>query len=229
MKSILYQFIKRRKDLLVSGGLIVILSLALVWLWRYEPSRGPIKPVRCGALSYRRDFNDLQDKHERAAKKIGIRPFNTRKEAGNSSQDVQKITSNKYFHVRRLTHSVPYVVPEVATFLDDLGKRFRTRLKQLNAPLYKFEITSVTRTEEDVRNLRRINANASANSVHMYGTTIDISWSQYDKVNAKDKRSLSDSDLKKVLALALKEMKSEGLCYIKHEVKQACFHITVIK
>jgi hypothetical protein len=32
--------------------------------------------------------------------------------------------------------------------------------------------------------------------------------------------------LKAVLAEVLRDLKKSGRCYVKHEVKQACFHIT---
>lgn len=202
---------------------VIVLSCAGTWLLR--PDR-EIKPIRIGSLSYRRDFNDMNDVHLKAAKAIGLEPFENREEAARARRKVVEIKSNKYYDVRRLDYSAPYLVPEAADLLDEIGERFRERLEELNAPLYKLQITSVTRTREDIRNLRKVNINASANSVHVYATTVDISWSKFTKVSKRDKRELTPDQLKQVLGLVLRELKQEGRCYVKHERQQACFHIT---
>lgn len=94
-------------------------------------------------------------------------------------------------------------------------------------PLYKPIITSITRTDDDVRKLARRNINASDNSAHRYGTTFDISWTRFDKMDFTDKRIRNDGQLKLVLAQVLFDLKQRSRCYVKHERKQACFHITV--
>ena len=205
------------------------LSILLLLCRMCMDSSSEIGTIHVGNLDYERDFNDLNDVHYKVAKKIGIKPFETRAEVAKTHQNLKFISTNDYYEVRSLSHSVPYVVPEMEDFLDDLGENFKDRLKEINAPLYKFQITSVTRTKEDVRKLRNNNVNASENSVHVFGTTIDISWTKFTKISQRDKRTMSDLYLKQVLGLALREMKCEGRCYVKHEIKQACFHITVRK
>ena len=76
---------------------------------------------------------------------------------------------------------------------------------------------------------RRVNVNASANSVHMYGTTFDISYKRFYKVEDPDGRPMQDvraDTLKLVLSEVLRDLKKKDMCYIKYELKQACFHIT---
>ena len=94
-------------------------------------------------------------------------------------------------------------------------------------PLYKPIITSITRTNDDVKGLSRRNRNASDNSAHRYGTTIDIAWTRFDKVNPTDSRVLDDGRLKAILGQVLHDLHERDRCYIKHERKQSCFHITV--
>lgn len=80
-----------------------------------------------------------------------------------------------------------------------------------------------------MKRLRRRNTNASSNSAHSYGTTFDISWKRFEKVEDEDGRPLQDvsaDTLKLVLSEVLRDLKQNGECYVKYELKQGCFHIT---
>ena len=41
------------------------------------------------------------------------------------------------------------------------------------------------------------------------------------------RRQVRNDTLKWVLAEVLRDMRESGRCYVKYEVKQGCFHITV--
>ena len=97
-------------------------------------------------------------------------------------------------------------------------------------PLHKFIVTSVLRTEEDVAKLRRHNGNATEKSCHLFGTTFDITYTRYKVVEDPDgphRRTVRDDSLKYILSEVLNDMRKQKRCYIKYEVKQACFHMTV--
>ncbi|MDD2437046.1 MAG: DUF5715 family protein [Massilibacteroides sp.] len=190
--------------------------------------REELKPIRYIG-SYNRDFNDLNDKHLAAAKKIGIKPVASRKGAKHATREMEEIETNHFYEVEELTHSIPYLVPEAARLLEDIGRNFQDSLYNLNASLYKIKVTSITRTVEDVSKLRRRNFNSSANSAHQYGTTFDVSWVRYTKINEKDPLDIDKERLKMVLATVLRDLQRNGRCYIKHERKQGCFHITARK
>lgn len=175
---------------------------------------------------YNRDFNDLNDVQLKTAKKIGIKPLKYRKDVKKQKKLVE-IKENKTFVIDKLTHSVPFLIKDSKILLEDIGRAFQDSLKSHNAPLYKLHITSVTRTIEDVRKLNRRNINSTLRSTHMYGTTVDISWKRFTKIKEKDKRDVFSEDLKQILAMVLKDLKKEGRCFVKHERKQGCFHITV--
>ena len=128
--------------------------------------------------------------------------------------------------MEELTHSIPYLVPEAATLLEDIGRNFQDSLRNLNASIYKVKVTSVTRTVDDVKNLKKRNSNSSENSAHQYGTTFDVSWVRYTKVDEKDTLNIDKDRLKMVLAMVLRDLKRADRCYVKHERKQGCFHIT---
>lgn len=187
--------------------------------------RGELKRIWYDG-SYNRDFNDLNAKHLTAAKEIGIDPVSSREEAEHASKDMVEIKTNDYYEVEELTHSIPYLVPEAEELLEDIGKSFQDSLRNLNASIYKLKVTSLTRTVDDVKKLRKRNSNSSANSAHQYGTTFDISWVRYTKVDESDTLNIDKDRLKMVLATVLRDMRRADRCYIKHERRQGCFHIT---
>lgn len=207
----------------------------MTWLWLMvgaltvfpacKEKRGELKPIRYVG-SYNRDFNDLNEIHLAEAQRIGVSPLASREAVGRASRKMVEIESGDWYEVEKLTHSIPFLVPEAAGLLETIGRNFLDSLRRVNAPDYKILVTSVTRTEEDVKKLRRRNLNASANSAHRYGTTFDVSWNRFIKVSAKDTLNLPPEKLKMVLASVLRDLRLEKSCYVKHERKQGCFHIT---
>lgn len=191
-----------------------------------KEKRGELKKIWYNG-SYNRDFNDLNDLHLSMAQKVGIEPVASREEAEKASQKMEEIQTNAYYEVEELTHSIPYLIPPAARLLEDIGKNFQDSLSNLNASLYKIKVTSVTRTVDDVKKLKKRNRNSSVNSAHQYGTTFDVSWVRYAKLDEKDTLNIDKDRLKMVLASVLRDLKRADRCYIKHERKQGCFHITV--
>lgn len=190
-----------------------------------KEKRGELKKIWYDG-SYNRDFADLNDVHLVAAQKLGIEPVTSREEAKHATRDMVEIESNDYYEVEELKHSIPFLVPEAAQLLEDIGKNFQDSLAHLNAPVYKIKVTSVTRTVADVKNLKKRNSNSSLNSAHQYGTTFDVSWVRYSKIDEKDTLNIDKDQLKMVLASVLRDLHRTERCYIKHERKQGCFHIT---
>lgn len=185
-----------------------------------------------GVISYKRSFGDLNEKHLNVAQALGIRPISSREEAERMKERLQLITTNELYAVDSLTHSLPYLIPEAASLLDTIGSSFLDSLVSKGLNPNKVVVTSVLRTKEDVKRLRRHNGNASENSAHFYGTTFDISWKRFQKVEDEDGRPLQDvsSDtLKLVLSEVLRDLKRAEKCYVKYELKQGCFHITARK
>lgn len=206
-------------------GFVCFVSVLLIVFSACKEKRGELKPIRYIG-SYNRDFNDLNDKHINAAQKIGIKPVASREEAKKATRKMKEIETNKYYEVEDLTHSIPFLVPEAEALLEDIGRNFQDSLTNLNSSLYKIKITSVTRTVDDVSKLRKRNINSSANSAHQYGTTFDVSWVRYTKIDEKDPLDIDKDQLKMVLASVLRDLQRADRCYIKHERKQGCFHIT---
>ena len=182
-----------------------------------------------GVISYKRAFNDLNEVHLRTAQAIGIAPLADRHEAEGLQSRLCLIGSNAYYSVDSLTHSIPYVIPGAARLLDSIGINFLDSCASKGLNPNRIVVTSVLRTQGDVKRLRQRNTNASANSAHAYGTTFDVSWKRFEKVEDEDGRPMQDvsSDtLKMVLSEVLRDLKKNGRCYVKYELKQGCFHIT---
>lgn len=176
--------------------------------------------------SFRRDFDDLNPIQLEAAQSLGITPAKCRDDLLRIDRLVP-LKETAGLKLDDLTHSVPLLVPEAARLAQEIGAAFRYQLEADGQPLYRLIVTSVTRTAEDMDKLRQRNGNASLNSTHCYGTTLDISWQRYDKIDPEDPRTIEPEELKHLLARVLRAFHEDGRCYIKHERKQACFHITV--
>ena len=179
-----------------------------------------------------RVFNDLNDTHLAAAAKIGIEPLASRDGMTTATRELHLIGGpNRFvepFVVDELTHSSPFLVKEAYDLLHDIGRNFQDSLKNKNLPAYSIIVTSVLRTDADVKSLSRRNINAAQRSVHCYGTTIDITYRRFEK-HDDESPDAREIDLKAVLAEVLYDLKKAGRCYVKYEVKQACFHITARK
>lgn len=178
--------------------------------------------------NYNKTFNDLQDLHIVAAMENGVGPLVSRSDTVLYEGDLVRLPNELViYRIDRLKHSMPFLVPKAATLLSDICINFRDSLISKKMAIYKPIITSVTRTDDDVTGLSKRNRNASENSAHRYGTTFDIAWTRFDKVDPTDSRVLDDGRLKAVLGQVLHDLRERDRCYIKHERKQACFHITV--
>ena len=199
---------------------------ATIFIYHLTSESTVYTPIEGSARVYERSFNDLQDKQKTAAIANGLAPFKSRAEIEakynklRRSRKLVKIESNPKYIVRELTSSSPYVVPKVSDLLDDIAKSFQDKTQSKA----RFMVTSVLRTEEDVKKLRKTNVNASTNSCHCNATTIDISYVRFeaDKLRPRD-----SYQLRLALAQTLHELRKAGRCYVKIERKQYCYHITV--
>ena len=192
----------------------------------------PEKPNKILYLNANRLFRDDNDTHSSAAVKIGIKPLASREGIKNASREMRLVGGamryNESYVVDKLTHSSPFLVPEAAELLQDIGTAFHDSLRNKHLPLYSVIVTSLLRTDADVKSLSRSNINASKRSVHCYGTTFDITYTRFAKHDDEGPNA-RDVDLKAVLTEVLRDLRAQGRCYVKYELKQACFHITTRK
>ena len=174
-------------------------------------------------------FPDQQDVQILAANKHGVSPVQNRDEAEHSKGRLVYVGSNPFFYVDKLNNSIPYLVPRASVLLQDIGSTFFDSLQVKGIPLHKIIVTSILRTKDDVAKLRTRNGNATENSCHLYGTTFDVCYNRYKTVETQQqpRRQVRNDSLKWVLSEVLRDMRERNRCYIKYEVKQGCFHITV--
>ena len=176
-----------------------------------------------GVRNYKESFPDSQAVQIVAAEQWGVRPVKNREDAEMRKKELVYVGASPYYHVDPLYSSIPYLVPRAAVLLEDIGKAFYDSLYVKGVPLNQLIVTSVLRSESDVEKLRRRNGNATERSCHLFGTTFDICYNRYHPVT----QSVRDDTLKWVLCEVLRDMREQGRCYIKYEVKQGCFHMTV--
>ena len=173
--------------------------------------------------NYQEAFPDTNGVQLVAAERWGVRPVRNREDAEKRMKELVYMGVSPYYHVDRLNSSIPYLVPRAAMLLQDIGRAFYDSLYVKGVPFNQLIVTSVLRTMDDVEKLRRHNGNATERSCHLYGTTFDICYNRYEPVV----REVRNDTLKWVLSEVLRDMREQGRCYLKYEVKQGCFHMTV--
>ncbi len=174
--------------------------------------------------NYSRTFNDMNDRHVKAARQWGIKPVTSVGELKKLKGKVVQLKSCRWYELDELTHSQPYLVLKAHDLLKTIGRNFKDSLDARGLPSYKIIVTSVLRTNESIMKLRKKNLNASANSAHMFGTTFDIAYARFRQ---EDSDGTSVEKLKSVLADVLHDLQRRKSCYVRYEFKQGCFHITV--
>lgn len=188
-----------------------------------------VKNKIIGVGDYNKAFPDLNDLQLATARRLGIAETEDREAAHQAKSQLIYIGDSPYYRLERLSHSIPYLVPRAQRLLNEIGRNFIDSLQRKGLPFYKPVVTSVLRTRHDVTRLRRVNANASENSCHQFGTTFDICYNNFYRVidpTDPAARQVWDGRLKEVLAEVLRDMREQGLCYVRYEAHQSCFHIT---
>ena len=179
-------------------------------------------------FSYKIKFNDLQSKQHDVASRIGLpHPPKDRADAASMRKSLVEIRTNDHYIVDSLTHSVPYLIPSAKRELDSIGAEWADILARNGLPHYRFYVTSVLRTKEDIKYLQKSgNINSVTQSCHCYGTTFDLAYMRSNKV-ARTRMYMHEDNLKLVLGQVLLNHQRAGKIYVKYEAKQSCFHITV--
>lgn len=228
------QYIKMAGALLVAGlALYVFFSARSCVKERRWLALGPIEnhPVRIWDVNFAKEFNDINDVQLAVAQAVGVPPVKNREEAEKLKTKLVKLEETDTYVIDSLTHSIPYLVPSAKELLDDIGRIFQDSLSAKGLNPYKLVVSSVLRTEEDVARLSKGNINATENSTHRYGTTLDLAYWRYVKIPDLRGRPYEDVPpeyLRATLSQVLKDLHDQGdRCFVKYERQQNCFHITV--
>lgn len=169
-------------------------------------------------------FNDSNAVQLAVAREIGIKPVVSAADAWHTTRPLVAVRSCAEYYIDELKHSYPYLVPEAAALLHDIGAAFNDSLAARGGGAYRLKVTSLLRTPATVGRLRRVNRNATSESTHTFGTTFDISYSRF--ICDSDTMGRTFEDLKNLLGEVLLDLKRQGRCFVKMERRQACFHIT---
>lgn len=208
---------------------MIILVIAWLTLAILLPNKN--KSVKIKELNYATLFNDQNGVQLKSAAQFGIKqPLKNRDKADDVKDGLIRIRSNSHYEIAKLTHSIPYLTNGAAELLDMIGKNFLDSLESKGLNPNKIIVTSVLKTQEDIKKLQKSgNPNSVSNSAHCYATTFDIAYAYYDKTWFKNFRfceSVEAKILQKVLGEVLRDLRKEKKCYVKYEAKQRCFHIT---
>ncbi|MEX1184882.1 MAG: DUF5715 family protein [Gemmatimonadota bacterium] len=131
--------------------------------------------------SIRRDMRRyVNADHVAAAQRNGVGPVRDSTHVAALVQSgalVELPDSTRWWVLRELNQSLPYVTPGTKAALEEIGRRFHARLQERGLPAFRLDVTSVLRTGAQQAALRRRNRNASSTtSSHEFGTTFDIAY-----------------------------------------------------
>ena len=173
-------------------------------------------------------FKDWNNLHLEAGARYGVEPVEDRCEARKHIDRLTHITSNRFYKIDNLTHSIPYLTTGADSLLKQIGKNCQDSLISKGYANHRIIVTSVLRTLNDVVRLRQSgNPNAAKNSAHSYATTFDITYIRFDKIDSSNNRkNPSQKEMFMTLAQVLKDLKMQRKCYVLYEIRQRCFHIT---
>ena len=174
---------------------------------------------------YNGKFADMNPVQMEAAKRYGVTPIDDRSFDFDGCQQLTEIESCEAYSLEKLTHSVPYLTPDAAELLKEIGEEFQKRTVEAGLGKRRVVVTSVLRTKDDVLRLSAVNVNASENSAHCYGTTFDLSYYRFQTCGWVSWDIYNDRYVE-ILADVLTEKRKEGRCYVRFEKQQHCFHIT---
>lgn len=172
-------------------------------------------------------FNDSNKYQYAAAERLGLTPLTGVGNAYYTTRPVVLVESNKFYTIDSLSHSLPFLVPEAEKLLHDIGSNFIDSLASRGADGYRIMVTSLLRTPQTVKRLRRINRNAVDSSTHQFGTTFDISYTRFHCLD--ETRTINEEDLKNLLGEVLLDLRTRERCLVKFEAKGGCFHITATR
>ena len=237
----------------------VLLDQELSQILAYADSiEARLRPVPLLTPSQAAAFNRFRNpQHLEAARRLGVSQPVTPEDiqAHLESGRLVHLTDSEYWSLRRLDYSSPYVIPDVVNLLEDIGRRFQTRLGEMGLPPLRLEITSVLRSRDDQARLRQVNPNAArGESTHQFGTTVDIAYSSFrapkesqltynvsdqpwleepldriERLAAEVGAARMSRELQAILGHVLREMQNEGLVMVTMEIGQPVYHITVAR
>jgi uncharacterized protein YcbK (DUF882 family) len=212
---------KKKRNAIVAFGLLFSMAILIVTIGLLTKKAAKAPAVldnscpNCETLF----ADDVKTQEAAYTNKEGItpQPDDAAIERLYKQNKLVKLENTPLYRIEKLTHSVPYVHPKVKSFMDDLAATYTRKCEALKlGKVSPLVVTSLTRSESDVKRLQKVNSNAIENSGHLKGKTLDISYRHFD--NSKG--------AKQVFINTLLAMKKQDRCFAKYE-RNGCIHITV--
>ena len=111
--------------------------------------------------------------------RTGITPCRNEEDI-KSRRNLYKLDAGNYYSIDRLDYSHAYLSKKGKELLERIEADFGEKIYTTDLRDSRFIVTSLTRTKENVRRLRRNNGNASDRSAHMYGGCFDITYARFE-------------------------------------------------
>jgi hypothetical protein len=170
-----------------------------------------------GQGKLKRDFNQM---HIKCAKQTGVCSIQDSAQLFQNIADnnLIRVIADKGYLLGDMTHSYPYLTKSSVLTLRKIGASFYAASGDGSA----FTVSSIARTEDTQKSLRKRNSNASKReSSHTFGVSFDISYIRYNGCREWN------YEYTKALEGILAELQKSGEIYVLKERNQSCFHITV--
>ena len=223
--------IRLRKEYRLKARLFILITFLLCFIFIPKANRAFMfsffsKKCRNYQQVYSRKLNDRIIDYGYHARLTGIERCSNANDIGRriSSGQLVKINSGRCYKVENMAYSYPYLTRDSKKLLDEIGKRFKKKVKGDGFMGSRFIITSMTRTFDKVIGLGKANTNASDNSPHLNGNAFDISYARFTFI----KLYVTECDkwyMKEALAEVIWQLKEEKKCWATYERNQGCFHV----
>ena len=173
--------------------------------------------------TYSSKLNDKMSSYIYYVEKSGVPPCRSEKELKKNPL-LKPVNAGKNYSIDHLTHSHAYLSSKGKSLLDRIDADFGAKIKGTDLQGSHFIVSSLTRTKKNVRELKKVNVNASDRSAHMYGGCFDITYARF-----KNKRKKLDSNdiykLKETIAEIIYQLMKEKKCWATKEKREPCFHV----
>jgi hypothetical protein len=185
---------------------------------------GSLLPCSCCKKTIRVPKNPYT-RHQSAARSLPNSFFiknDAELQYGLSVSKLVEVSDGRGYRINRLKYSNAVLLPEVRDLLEDMGNDYADALKGTDSEGTVFRVTSMTRTNNQQRSLRKRNRNATKSlSTHSYGASFDIAF--MDRANDDDNCNRPTREIQKLLL----RYQNEGRILIIPE--GGCMHITLLR
>ena len=185
---------------------------------------GSLPPCSCCKKTIRIPKNPYT-RHQTAARSLPNSFFvknDAELQYGLSVSKLVEVSDGRGYRIDRLKYSNAVLLPEVRDLLENMGNDYADALKGTDSEGTVFRVTSMTRTNNQQRSLRKRNRNATKSlSTHSYGASFDIAF--MDRANEDDNCNRPTREIQKLLL----RYQNEGRILIIPE--GGCMHITLLR